>query len=169
MWQLSHRADQKARLVADRHYNRQKIGTPQFVPPGRCLVLYAGDGEREALWVTSYPFAKYAKHAWAGAWVCSCFRNEGYHPASDAIRQALAHTRWKYGDPPELGLVSFIDGAKVQHVKQRGKDTIGFSWVKAGAKFAGMTKGGLFAFQFTPDVIPQPCPPLHAPQSPPAA
>jgi len=28
LWQLSHRADPKARDIADRHYNRQKIGTP---------------------------------------------------------------------------------------------------------------------------------------------
>ena len=38
-WRLSHRADPEARVLADRHYNRQKPGTPQFVPPGRCLVL----------------------------------------------------------------------------------------------------------------------------------
>jgi hypothetical protein len=60
-WKLSNRADPKARVLADRHYNRQKIGTPQFVPPGRCLVLL---GRREkAFWVTSWPFAQYVKHA----------------------------------------------------------------------------------------------------------
>lgn len=41
IWQLSDRADPEARRIADRHYNRQKPGTPQFVPPGRCLVLKA--------------------------------------------------------------------------------------------------------------------------------
>jgi hypothetical protein len=34
---LSHRADHRALPLADRHYNRQKPGTPQFVPPGRCM------------------------------------------------------------------------------------------------------------------------------------
>ncbi len=38
IWHISHRADPFARDIADRHYNRQKIGSPQFVPPGRCLV-----------------------------------------------------------------------------------------------------------------------------------
>src|SRR5271167_4064836 len=57
VWRLSHRADTEALPIADRHYNRQKIGSPQFVPPGRCLVLLADD--ESALWVTSYPFAQY--------------------------------------------------------------------------------------------------------------
>lgn len=38
-WRLSWRADPRARPLADRHYNRQRIGAAQFVPPGRCLVL----------------------------------------------------------------------------------------------------------------------------------
>lgn len=41
IWHQSYRADPKARDVADRHYNRQKPGSPQFVPPGRCCVFYA--------------------------------------------------------------------------------------------------------------------------------
>jgi hypothetical protein len=43
IWKLSNRADPVAVAIADRHYNRQKVGTPQFVPPGRCLVLLAED------------------------------------------------------------------------------------------------------------------------------
>ena len=65
-WALSHRFDARALPLADRHYNRQKVGSPQFVPPGRCLVLLTEDAR--ALWVTSWPFAEFTKHAWAGAW-----------------------------------------------------------------------------------------------------
>ena len=73
-WRLSWRADPRARVVADRHYNRQKPGEPQFVPPGRCLVLKTFDGS--AVWVTSWPFADFVAHAWPGAFVNSLFRNE---------------------------------------------------------------------------------------------
>lgn len=38
-WQPSHRFDPRGVRIADRHYNRQKPGTNQFVPPGRCLVF----------------------------------------------------------------------------------------------------------------------------------
>ncbi len=44
MWHLSDRADPAARVIADRHYSRQKPGTPQFVPPGRCLVARRAAG-----------------------------------------------------------------------------------------------------------------------------
>lgn len=88
-WEHSSRTDRRARVIADRHYNRQSIGAANFVPPGRCLVLYAPG----AFWVTSWPFAEYVKHAWGGAWVCSAFRRET-HPmkSSDLIRYAVAHT-----------------------------------------------------------------------------
>lgn len=47
-WLVSHRADPLARALADRHYNRQKVGATQFVPPGRCLVLRTA--ACDALW-----------------------------------------------------------------------------------------------------------------------
>ena len=62
-WHLSHRADPRAVALADRHYSRQKPGTPQFVKPGRCLVLLTEPPQ--ALWVTSWPFASaQPAHAW---------------------------------------------------------------------------------------------------------
>lgn len=99
IWRLSHRADPFARDIADRHYNRQSVGADQFVPPGRCLVLTARTETGRALWVTSWPFAEYTKHAWAGAWVCSAFRNEGAGVASELIREALAATCARWSPP----------------------------------------------------------------------
>ena len=96
LWTLSNRADPEARDIADRHYNRQKIGAPQFVPPGRCLVLKRPG----ALWITSWPFAEYVKHAWPGAWICSAFRRESGPLASDLIRSAIAATLHRFGPPP---------------------------------------------------------------------
>src|SRR5262245_7684536 len=118
-WWLSHRADPRALPIADRHYNRQKPGTPQFVPPGRCLVLLSQ--KADALWVSSWPFAKYVKHAWAGAWICSCFRNESETLSSDLIREAVAISRWFWGEPPELGMVTFVDTTKVRRKRDWGR------------------------------------------------
>jgi hypothetical protein len=44
LWTRSQRFDKDCLPLADRHYNRQKPGSPQFVPPGRCVVLKAPGG-----------------------------------------------------------------------------------------------------------------------------
>ena len=156
IWTRSHRADKEALPVADRHYNRQKPGSRQFVPPGRCVVLkHVRDGECKALWVTSWPFAEYVKHAWAGAWVNSCFRKECEGNASDFIREAVACTLGVWPDPPELGMVTFIDPKHVKPRMIRSRPTWGHSYFEAGFTHVGYTKGGLWAFQMLPTEMPE--------------
>ncbi len=145
IWSLSHRADPAAVAIADRHYNRQKVGTPQFVPPGRCVVLLAP----KAVWVTSWQFAEYVKHRWPGAWVNSCFRREGGELASDMIRDALAATRYQWPEVPDLGLVSFIDADKVRRKRDPGR-----CYIRAGFFYDGYTKGGLVAVRIRPEDMP---------------
>lgn len=155
-WTKSNRADPKARAVADRHYNRQKPGSPQFVPPGRCLVLYAENESGKALWVTSWPYAQYVKHQWAGAWMCSAFRNEGAGVASELIREAVAATVEYFGEPPEQGMVTFIDRKKVKPTMVHGVPTWGRTYALAGFRYVGETKGGLMAMQLLPEDMPKP-------------
>jgi hypothetical protein len=154
-WTRSHRADPVAARIADRHYNRQKIGAPQFVPPGSCAVFITRCGR--GLWVTSAPIARYVRHAWAGAWVCSVFRSEGAGVASDLIRMAVAATRAHYGVTPPLGMVTFIDRDEVRPIMVRGTPTWGWTWRKAGFRVAGETKGGLLALRLCPEDMPEPC------------
>lgn len=155
-WRLSHRADPRAVAIADRHYNRQKIGSPQFVPPGRCVVLLNDDEGGRALWVTSWPFAEYVKHAWAGAWVNSLFRNESRWLSSLLIREAVAITRGIW-EPPPLGLITFVDARKV-----RSKRDPGYCYLRAGFEHVGETKGGLIALQLKPENMPDGVPLLES-------
>lgn len=151
VWRASHRFDPLALPLADRHYNRRKIGSPQFVPPGRCFVLLSND--ERALWVTSWPFAEYVRHAWPGAWINSLFRREAGPVASDMILEAIARTRALW-EPPELGLVTFVSPKHVPPVMRRGKPIYGYCYLKAGFEHVGFTKGGLWAWQMTPDKMP---------------
>lgn len=151
LWRLSNRADPLALPLADRHYNRQKIGAPQFVPPGRCTVLLTPGAN--AVWVTSWPFAEYVKHAWAGAWVNSLFRNESGHLSSDLIRQAVAATRHIWPNVPNLGMVTFVDR---RHIQSRNP---GYCYQCAGFRRVGYTVGGLVALQLLPCDMPEPEPP----------
>ena len=186
-WRLSHRGDRAALPLADRHYNRQKPGTPQFVPPGRCVVLLAGAPPR-ALWVSSWPFAEYVRHAWAGAWMCTCFRNEGAGLSSALITEAVAVTRWVWGMPPPLGMVTFVNPWKVNRAKGRAALRAILHWLaarcwhaalliylghlcdkahgwcyrQAGFKHVGWTEGGLVALQLLPAAMPDPAPSIGA-------
>lgn len=145
-WALSYRADPPAARLADRHYTRQSPGAPQFVPPGRCVVLTRPGG----LWVTSWPYAEWVKHAWAGAWVCSLFRNEaGDVLSSVLIGEAVAATRAVFGEPPALGIVTFVDAAKVRRKRDPGR-----CFLRAGWCHVGYTAGGLVALQQLPDEMP---------------
>jgi hypothetical protein len=149
-WAESYRADRRSCAIADRHYNRGKIGSAQFVPPGRCFVLRHDD---DALWTTSWPFAEYVLHAWAGAWVNSMFRNESERLSSELILEAVAHTRAHWPDVPELGMISFVDGNKIRHKRDPGR-----CYRKAGFDHVGFTRGGLYAFQLLPADMPEAIP-----------
>lgn len=40
-WTLSHKYDREGAKLADGHYSRRKVGSPQFMPPGETVVLVA--------------------------------------------------------------------------------------------------------------------------------
>ncbi len=147
-WQVSDRFDPIGVKLADRHYNRQHVGSPQFVPPGanRCFVTVDG----RAVWTTSWPKPEFVKHAWPGAWVNSIFRNEGAGLSSELIEEAVSATLWFWPEPPPLGIVSFVDAKKVRHKRDPGR-----CYRRAGFKHVGFTKGGLWAFQLLPNEMPE--------------
>jgi hypothetical protein len=153
LWKVSYRADPRAKVLADRHYNRGNPDSPQFVPPGRCVVLLTEAAD--ALWISSWPFAEYVKHAWAGAWVCSCFRNESAHLSSELIREAVAATRHVWGDAPALGMITFVNADKVRRKRDPGR-----CFIMAGFNVVGKTKGGLVALQLEPSAMPLAAPAL---------
>lgn len=148
-WHLSHRADPRAVTVADRHYNRQKVGSPQFVPPGSCLVLLTEHAT--ALWVTSWPKGEYERHAWPHAWVNSLFRNENpdLHLSSELITEAVAATLARYGTPPKQGMITFVDQDKTRPKRDPGR-----CYRRAGFREVGRTAGGLVALQLAPSDMP---------------
>jgi hypothetical protein len=109
--------------------------------------------DTRAFWITSWPYAQYVKHAWAGAWVCSAFRNESDVLSSLLVRDAVAATLAAYGPAPELGIVTFVDARKVRKKRDPGR-----CYLKAGFRKVGETKGGLIALQMLPHEMPHPTP-----------
>ena len=75
------------------------------------------------------------------------FRNEGGMLSSDLIRWAVAHTRAKWPQVPELGIVTFVDAAKTDP-----KEVPGWCYRRAGWTHVGFTQEeGLYALQQLPD------------------
>lgn len=105
------------------------------------------------VWVTSWPFAEYVRHAWPGAWVNSIFRKECGGPASVFIREAIAATRWQWPEIPPLGMITFVDPDKV-----KAKERPGECYIQAGFKHVGHAKDGKLAFQLLPADMPEPEP-----------
>lgn len=154
IWMRSSRFDPAAKALADRHYNRQKPDSPQFVPPGHCVVLLSKC--QKAVWVTSWQ--QYADHEWAGAWTNTLFRNEGAGLSSQLIEEALSLTADEWEFPPE-GCVTFVDEDYVKPTMVRGRKIYGFCYMKAGFEHIGYTnKRGLWVWQRK--APPRPSPPI---------
>ena len=152
-WCASHRFDPAGARLADRHYSRVKIGSPQFAPLGSCCVFLTDCGR--GLWVTSAP--QYGRHEWRGAWVNSLFRSEGAGVASALIREAIAATRAALGDPPANGMITFINRDMVRPTKVRGRDVWGWCYRKAGFVEVGETKiNRHLVLQMLPEAMPAP-------------
>lgn len=149
-WQWSWRFDPAALPLADRHYNRQKVGSPQFMPPGECVVLRTPSAD--ALWGSSRQ--RFVKHAWPGAWNCSVFRNEGGVLSSTLVLEAIAATRHCWGDPPPEGMITFVDPRKIQSRNP------GYCFRRAGFTRVGETTKGLWVFHLQPAHFPDAQPAL---------
>lgn len=158
LWRVSWRADPAVRVVADRHYSRQSPGHPQFVKPGRCLVLHATTRRRSAYWVTSWQ--AHTDHEWPGAWECAAFRNEGVALSSALVRDAVAATRWRFGEPPAAGLITMVDPTKVKPKADPGR-----CFLAAGFEVVGKTKSGLIVLGIKPSAMPDAHAPVGAQES----
>jgi hypothetical protein len=165
LWKLSFRACPVARRLADRHYSRRRVGAADFVPPGRCLVLLTHD--HDALWVSSWQKPEFCRHAWAGAWVCSLFRNESTTLSSLLIRDAVAATLAAWGTPPALGFITFVDSSKTRRKRDPGRCYRKAGWRPAQcpvhqersegcAACRHETLRGLFVLQQLGDEMPEP-------------
>lgn len=142
MWTQIQKADWRALRLADRHYTRQKPGTPQFCRPGHNLVLLTED--EQALWVT---WAGIRDDGW-DAWECTMFRNEGPYLSSHLIVLALGITRHLWGLPPADGIITYVG----QHLR-------GGCFHAAGFRRAGCSKSGKTLLQLPPDRMPPPLEP----------
>lgn len=126
--------DAEMSMLADRHYSRRTIGARQFMSNGRKIVLRNTEGTVLFGWMFSEEKLRFDGQR---GYCCSIFRNESRRRSSDIILEAeqIAFKRWGRGR-----CFTYIDPTRVQVIKVRGVPTPGFCFLKAGWKFAGVSK-----------------------------
>jgi hypothetical protein len=71
-WTLSHKADPYGAKLADGHYSRRTVGSPQFMPPGETVVLVAPGAVFG--WWRPHPRSGLRSLNGLDGWTCTLFR-----------------------------------------------------------------------------------------------
>jgi hypothetical protein len=118
--------------LADGHYSRRKIGSPQFMPPGQTLVLVSGDLQSVFGWWRPDPRSGIKQMNGLDGWTCTIFRRtRGDVLASQMIRDAeKALAKTGRGCGPD-GLLTYVWDAKV------ASKNPGYCFKRAGWHVAG--------------------------------
>lgn len=141
LWQRTKRFDPAVARMADRHYSRQKKGSPQFCPPGQPIVLYIPGPqwpfEVAATWVwwRPHPDKAHRFDGYDGWHQCSLFRNESRHLSSGLIKAAIPWANEVWGIP-KYGYDTYVWPEKL-----RGTNP-GYCYQMAGWKKNGWSKDG---------------------------
>lgn len=133
-WLTVSKGDIRARGIADRHYSRQKVRSPQFTRPGNNLVLLTEDCS--SLWVSWKPANGIKRMDGLGdVYECTIFHRDSGDLASDLIKAAIVLTEQIWGIPKE-GWVTYIADDKVQSPNP------GYCFKMAGFVVDGRNKKG---------------------------
>ena len=135
-WQRVTKFDPRAARLADRHYSRRKIGSPQFMPPGETVVLLTLDERAVWGWWRPHPASGIKAMNGLDGWTCTIFRNESAARSSDLI---LAAEKFLL----DLGITVGKDGfiTYVWDKKVRSTNP-GYCFKKAGWKVCGRSVDG---------------------------
>lgn len=135
-WTRTTKFDKRGARLADRHYSRRKVGSPQFMPPGQTIVL-VGQRERAVFgWWRPDPSSGIRAMNGLDGWTCTIFRNEGEMLSSELILDAeLAVAEAGHGCGPD-GFITYVFDRKVRSANP------GCCFKKAGWKITGRSADG---------------------------
>lgn len=150
-WQVINRENTDAKALADVHYNRKNPDSPLWLPPCTEYVALLGK-DKQSLWACCYQ--RFRRDGF------DCFDNtyfrygeadapEGVR-ASDRIREATSITLERVISKPRDGIITFIDPRSVRPTIIRSVPTWGYTYIKAGYTFYGVTKSGKLIYQYCP-------------------
>lgn len=129
-WHIVGKFERDAVVLADRHYSRRKIGSPQFMPPGQTLVLLGM--LHDAVWGWWRPHPDSGLRAMNGldGWTCTIFRNEGRMLSSELVLQAEKVLAAMFDCGPS-GMLTYVWDKKIKSTNP------GYCFKRAGWKVIG--------------------------------
>lgn len=116
--------------LADGHYSRRTVGSPQFMPPGQTLVLLTPDADAVFGWWRPDPRSGIKAMNGLDGWTCTIFRNTGPTLSSELILDAETALMGRFDCGPD-GLLTYVWDAKVRSVNP------GYCFKVAGWKAIG--------------------------------
>lgn len=99
--------------LADRHYSRRTVGSPQFMPPGQTLVLMTPAGDAVFGWWRPHPDSGLKALNGLDGWTCTIFRNESKRLSSALILEAEEELRRRHDCGPD-GLITYVWDKKLR-------------------------------------------------------
>jgi hypothetical protein len=135
-WLRVPKFDRDAARLADGHYSRRTIGSPQFMPPGQTVVLRAVDGKAVFGWWRPDPASGIVAMNGLDGWTCTIFRNESDRRSSDLILAAEAELAATGTDCGPDGMLTYVWDAKVRS-RNPGYCFICAGWTRLGRSADG--------------------------------
>lgn len=155
-WSQVTKFDARAAALADRHYSRRKIGSPQFMPPGQTIVLLSNDGAAVFGWWRPHPASGIKAMNGLDGWTCTIFRNEGGVRSSTLILDAETVFAEQGLDIGPSGLITYVWDKKVNSANP-GYCFKCAGWKRTGRSADGkktlMQKGGALAARASTDLF----------------
>lgn len=108
MWERVGKFDPRTAALADRHYSRRKIGSPQFMPPGQTVILYQPGAVFG--WWRPHPASGIKAMNGLDGWTCAIFRNETDRKSSEMILEAETFLP---DDCGPTGLITYVWDKKI--------------------------------------------------------
>lgn len=135
-WEIVGKFHPSAAALADRHYSRRKIGSPQFMPPGQTIVLLTREHDAVFGWWRPHPRSGIKSMNGLDGWTCTIFRNESAVLSSHLILDAERVFAEIALDIGPSGLITYVFDRKVR------SSNPGCCFKKAGWSITGRSADG---------------------------
>ena len=113
IWTRTKKFDSECAAMADRHYSRRTVGSPQFMPPGQTIVLKAPNAVFG--WWRPDPSKGFKQMNGLEGWTCTIFRNESTAKSSEMILEAeFALTEFAGADCGPDGMITYVWDKRVR-------------------------------------------------------